>query len=99
MMNMNTIANGGRRKARNDGNDLNIVCKVFYDMIEEDEALLFAEQTGFSSKPTPGITLRAKLIGCDGEAVAFTRATRSVGIQPSYSGVRGVLRLRCINTA
>lgn len=87
------------RKAKNKGKDLNIVCKVFYDMSEEDESLLFAEQTGFSSKPTPGITLRAKLIGCDGEAAAFTRATKSVGIQPSFSGVRGVRRLRCINTA
>ena len=87
------------RKARNKGKDLNIVCKVFYDMSEEDESLLFAEQTGFSSKPTPGITLRAKLIGCDGEAAAFARATKSVGIQPSFSGVRGVRRLRCINTA
>ena len=87
------------RKERNQGKDLNIVCKVFYDMTEEDESLLFAEQTGFSSKPTPGITLRAKLIGCDGEAAAFARATKSVGIQPSFSGVRGVCRLRCINTA
>lgn len=87
------------RKMKNGGKDLNIVCKVFYDMTEEDEALLFAEQTGFSSKPTPGITLRAKLLGCDGDSIAFVRATKSVGVQPSYSGVCGVRRLRCINTA
>ena len=42
------------RKQRNDGKDLDIVCKVFYDMTEEKEALLFAAQTGVSSKPTPG---------------------------------------------
>ena len=87
------------RKEKNRGKDLNIICKVFYDMTEEDEALLFALQTGYSSKPTPGITLRAKLLGCDGAAIAFTRATKSVGIQPSFSGVRGAFRLRCINTA
>lgn len=87
------------RKMRNSGKDLNIVCKVFYDMTEEDEALLFAAQTGFSSKPTPGITLRAKILGYDGDSIAFVRATKSVGLQPSYSGVCGLYRLRCINTA
>lgn len=87
------------RKQRNNGKDLYIVCKVFYDMTEEEEALLFAEQTGFSSKPTPGVTLRAKILGCDGDSIAFVRATNAVGLQPSYSGVCGLNRLRCINTA
>ena len=55
------------RKQLNNGKDLNIVCKVFYDLTEEEEALLFAAQTGVSSKPTPGVTLRAKKIGNDTE--------------------------------
>ena len=87
------------RKQRNDGMDLDIVCKVFYDMTEEEEALLFAAQTGVSSKPTPGITLRAKKIGNDAETLAFIKVNEDLDIQPSYSDVHGKYRLRCINTA
>ena len=87
------------RKQRNDGKDLDIVCKVFYDMTEEEEALLFAAQTGVSSKPTPGITLRAKKIGNDAETLAFIKVNEDLDIQPSYSDVHGKYRLRCINTA
>ena len=87
------------RKKRNGGNDLDIVCKVFYDLTEEDEALLFAAQTGVSSKPSPGVTLRAKEIGKDAETLAFIKANESLDIQPSYSDAHGKYRLRCINTA
>ena len=70
------------RKQRNDGKDLNMVCKVFYDLTEEDEALLFAAQTGVSSKPTPGVTLRAKKIGNDAETLAFIKVNEDLDIQP-----------------
>ena len=68
-------------------------------MTEEEEALLFAAQTGVSSKPTPGITLRAKKIGNDAETLAFIKVNEDLDIQPSYSDVHGKYRLRCINTA
>lgn len=87
------------RKLLNGGNDLKIVCKVFYDMTREEEAMLFAAQTGISSKPTPGTTLRAKAIGNDREALNFIKINTSLDIQPSFSDVRGKCRLRCINTA
>lgn len=87
------------RKQLNGGMDIDIVCKVFYDMSEKDEALLFAEQTGISSKPTPGVTLRAKKIGNDTETLAFIKVHEDLNIQPSYSAVYGKYRLRCINTA
>lgn len=87
------------RKEMNEGKDIPIVCKVFYDLTKEDEALLFAEQTGVSSKPTPGITLRAKEIGKDIRTLTFVNVNESLGIQPSYSNARGKFRIRCINTA
>lgn len=59
------------RKLLNHDLDVDITCKVYFDMSEEDEALLFAQQTGVSSKPTPGITLRAKKIGNDTDTLAF----------------------------
>jgi len=87
------------RKALNKERDIPIVCKVFYDMTKEEEAILFAAQTGVSSKPTPGITLRAKSIGNDAETLMFIKANNDLEIQPSFSDVRGKYRLRCINTA
>lgn len=87
------------RKQLNGCMDVDIVCKVFYDMSEKEEALLFAEQTGVSSKPTPGITLRAKKIGNDIATLSFIKINEDLDIQPSYSDVRGKYRLRCITTA
>ena len=34
------------RKLLNNGEDLPVKCKVYFDMTEQDEALLFAQQTG-----------------------------------------------------
>lgn len=87
------------RKALNKGKNLDIVCKVFYDLDQSQEALLFAAQTGSSSKPTSGTTLNAQLIGNDSVSQAFVDATEAAGIETSYIGVRGKCRLRCINTA
>lgn len=87
------------RKKLNGNQNLFILCKVYDDLSAEDEALLFSQQTGVSSKPTPGITLRARNIGNDKESLEFVKANLSVGISPSYSLVRGTCRLRCINTA
>ena len=87
------------RKKLNGGKDLVILCKVFYDLSEKEEALLFATQTGHSSKPTSGITLRAKVIGNDPETLSFIKATEVVGLKPSFSDSKGKFRLRCINTA
>lgn len=87
------------RKSLNHDNDVDIVCKVYSDLTENDEALLFAQQTGISSKPTPGITLRAKKIGNDTEALLFIKVNEELNIQPSFSDVRGKYRLKCINTA
>ncbi len=42
----------------NDGNDLLILCKVYRDIPEDDEARLFAAQTGESAPLTPSAKLR-----------------------------------------
>ncbi|PDX74579.1 DUF6551 family protein, partial [Faecalibacterium prausnitzii] len=46
------------RILRNGGKDLPILCKVYTGMTVEQEALLFAEQNGFSAPLTAGIKLR-----------------------------------------
>ena len=51
------------------GHDLPILCKVYTGMTVEQEALLFAEQNGFSAPLTAGIKLRAKVVGGDRKSV------------------------------
>ena len=68
------------REAMNDNNPVKILCKVYYGLSEKDEALLFAKQTGISSKPSAGERLRANLYGEDEEAKDFCRATEEAGL-------------------
>ena len=58
------------RILRNGGKDLPILCKVYTGMTVEQEALLFAEQNGFSAPLTAGIKLRAKVVGGDAISIA-----------------------------
>ena len=50
------------RRACNGGKDLPIRCKVFLGLSKEDEATLFALQTGISTCLTAGERLRANLV-------------------------------------
>lgn len=87
------------RKFLNRGQDLPIRCKVFYGLTERDEALLFAQQTGASANLTAGARFRALVFGEDKDAVAFLKATESVGLCVDCKQTRGVNRLACIATA
>lgn len=49
------------RKQMNGNANLPILCKVYYGMTEQDEALLFAMQTGDSAALTPSAKLRANV--------------------------------------
>ena len=72
------------RILRNGGKDLPILCKVYTGMTVEQEALLFAEQNGFSAPLTAGIRLRAKVVGGDAISKAFLAATNRVGLSLNY---------------
>ena len=63
------------RILRNGGKDLPILCKVYTGMTVEQEALLFAEQNGFSAPLTAGIKLRAKVVGGDAISKRFDNHT------------------------
>ena len=63
------------RKQMNGNADLPILCKVYYGMTEQDEALLFAMQTGDSAALTPSAKLRANLHGEDKASGEFYEAT------------------------
>lgn len=87
------------RKLRNGGNDLHIKCKVYFDMTEKDEAMLFAQQTGISASLSAGARIRALIFGGDPIAIAFMEANNDIGICLDYDQERGLNRIGCIKTA
>ena len=72
-------------KLLNNNCDLNIVCKVYSGLTEQQEALLFAQQTGVSAPLTAGAKMRAKIRGGDPEAIAFLNATNRAGFGLSFA--------------
>ena len=88
------------RILRNGGKDLPILCKVYTGMTVEQEALLFAEQNGFSAPLTAGIKLRAKVVGGDAISKAFLAATNRVGLSLNYDSQQLTdYRIGCVGTA
>ncbi|MBE6765901.1 MAG: type II toxin-antitoxin system PemK/MazF family toxin [Ruminococcaceae bacterium] len=87
------------RELLNGGETLDIYCKVYENLTEEDEAMLFAKQTGVSSKPTSGQRMKAYIFAKDDDAMAFKDATESAGIMLDLTGSRNENHLCCINTA
>lgn len=72
----------------NGGKHLPILCKVYYDLSAEDEAKLFATQTGFSSNLTSGERLRAKAYANDQTTVNFIKANESLGVDVSFTNTK-----------
>ena len=87
------------REALNDHNPIMILCKVYYGLSEKDEALLFAKQTGVSSKPSSGERLRANLFGEDEEAIELCKATKKAGLSIDVKGTRHKKNIACVSTA
>ena len=87
------------RKLRNNNCDLDILCKVYSGLTEQEEALLFAQQTGISAPLTAGAKLRAKIHGGDSEAIAFLSATQRAGFGLSFNQSHAKWKIACIATA
>lgn len=86
-------------KTRNNNEDLPIVCRVYTGLTKEEEALLFAQQTGASTPLSAGAKLRAKLVGKDAESLAFLAATEAAGLQLGFDSSRAGRKIVCIRTA
>lgn len=87
------------RKLLNGGRDLPVLCKVYFNLTEQDEALLFAIQNGVSAPVAAGEKIRAEIFGDEAIAVAFLNANMALGIQLDYAHHRGENRIGCIKTA
>lgn len=73
------------RKQLNGDKDLDILCKVYYGLDEQEETLLFAQQTGASARLDAGAKIRTLIFGEDPHALAFLRDTESTGICLDYN--------------
>lgn len=87
------------RRACNGGKDLPIRCKFFLGLSKEDEATLFALQTGISTCLTAGERLRANLVAENPDALYFVGITSNAGVEFAYDGIRAPWKIYCIETA
>ena len=69
------------RRTCNGGKDVTIRCKVFYGLTKEDEATLFAIQTGNATCLTAGERLRANLVAENPDALYFVGITSNAGVE------------------
>ena len=72
---------------------------MYSGLTEQEEALLFAQQTGISAPLTAGAKLRAKIHGGDPEAIAFQSATQRAGFGLSFNQSHAKWKVACIATA
>ena len=87
------------RRTCNGGKDVTIRCKVFYGLTKEDEAMLFAIQTGNATCLTAGERLRANLVAENPDALYFVGITSNAGVEFAYDGIRAPWKIYCIETA
>lgn len=87
------------RRTCNGGKDVTIRCKVFYGLTKEDEATLFAIQTGNATCLTAGERLRANLVAENPDALYFVGITSNAGVEFAYDGIRAAWKIYCIETA
>ena len=72
------------RRTCNGGMELPIRCKVFCGLTKEDEATLFAIQTGNATCLTAGERLRANLVAENPDALYFVGITSNAGVEFAY---------------
>lgn len=87
------------RRTCNGGMELPIRCKVFYGLTKEDEATLFAIQTGNATCLTAGERLRANLVAENPDALYFVGITSNAGVEFAYDGIWAPWKIYCIETA
>lgn len=73
-------------KARNNGQDLCVKCRVYSGLTKLDAANLFIKQRGTVSNPTPAEKLRVNVNYGDEKAVNFRNITEKNGLEISWNG-------------
>ena len=87
------------RVERNGGKPLMITCKVYHGLTEQEEAALFAEQTGFSADLGAGAWIKALVFAKDPLACSFVEETVKAGARIDFDQKKARCRLACVSTA
>lgn len=87
------------RKIRNGGNDLDVRCKVYFEMTYEEEALIFAHQQDFNNRVEANAKVKAELEGKDRDVVNMVSMTESVGLKLSFNGGEADNQINAVDTA
>jgi hypothetical protein len=87
------------RVDKNSGEELPIRCKIYSNLTEQEEAKLFANQTGFGVPPSIGMKLRALVFAGDPEAVSFLKANEEIDLRIDYGQHKGRKRVACVAAA
>lgn len=86
-------------KQVNGGQDLNILCKVFYGLTELDETELFLQQNGYSSPVHSNEKLRAMYNTGDLDVIEMVRACESIGVEVDFlPRSKGANRIQAVKT-
>lgn len=80
------------RLVRNHNKPLDILCKVYYDLTRQQAAALFAKQTGYSRRLTPGQKIRADIFSGE-KNVTVHRSGDNAWNKEKSAGGRSIWRL------
>lgn len=79
----------GALKLINNSDDFKVNCLVYEGLTKEEEAKLFAEQTGISRKLTSGAKFKALYTSGDKDIINWRKATEGTGIKMNFIGHQG----------
>ena len=85
-------------KERNGGVDLVVPCMVYTGLTQEDEAFLFATQTGTSSKVKVNLRLRALYLSGDPNVTRLHDTLEGLGVRLDFTDHQGQCKIVAYST-
>lgn len=83
----------------NGKNDVEVECKVFYGLTKQEEAKLFAEQTGESKQLTSRATFKALYTARDIDVLDLCEYTKKAGLSISFTQTKTTNRIVAVSKA
>lgn len=85
-------------KTRNGGKDLMVPCLVYRGLSQQDEAYLFAQQTGISSKVDSEHKIQALSIANDPQVLDMINIVKSIGFDFDFTKKQGDKKIIAVAT-
>jgi len=86
-------------KAKNNGKDLEVPCRIYQGLTLLETAELFCDQNQNNSPVKISDVLRVKAAYGDKDSIGFMRATEKAGVDISWSGAKSKNSITAISTA